>query len=54
MSYSDDDELKIDDMSEEEDLDLDTDLDDALLDDDILSAEDEEDDGFAGLDGSEY
>ena len=52
MSYSDDEELKIGDMNEE---DLDDDLNDHLLEDDLL-VEDVEDDteGFAGLDGAEY
>lgn len=53
MSYSDD-ELKIGDLSEEED---DFDLDDGLgepLDDDLLGDDDEPEEGFADLDGSSY
>lgn len=57
MSYNDDEELKIGDMSEEDDADLDlgADLDDPLLDDGILPDEDEDtEEGFAGIDGAEY
>lgn len=54
MSYSDD-ELKIGDLSEEEeDFDLDPDL-GVPLDDDLAPVEeDEPEEGFAGLDGSLY
>ncbi len=52
MSYSDDEELKIGDDTEDEITD---DLDDHLLEDDLLSDDEEEDlEGFAGLDGAEY
>jgi len=56
MSFNDDEELKIGDMTEEEDADLllDTDLDDPLLDDDLLLEDEEVPEGFAGLDGAEY
>ena len=54
MSYSDDEELKIGDIDEEDELDLDAGLDDHLLDDDLLLIEEDDSDleGFAGLDGS--
>lgn len=54
MSYSDDEELKIGDIDTEDELDLDAGLDDPLLDDDLLAIEEDDDDleGFAGLDGS--
>lgn len=52
MSYSDDEELKIGDLSEEDDLD--SDFTDPLLDDDLLPDEEEDLEGFAGIDGSEY
>lgn len=57
MSY-DDEELKIDDVNDEEEnldseLELDSDLDDPLLDDDLLIEDDEDmPEEFAGLDGS--
>lgn len=54
MSYNDDEELKIGDLQEEDDLDLDVDV-DAPLDDDLIAAEDDElSDEFADLDGSSY
>jgi len=52
MSYSDDEELKIGDLSEEDDLD--SDFTDPLLDDDLLPDEEEDLEGFAGIDGAEY
>ncbi len=55
MSYSDDEELKIGELAEDDDdLDLDGDIKDPLLDDDLIPEEEEELEGFAGLDGSEY
>lgn len=56
MSYTDDEEVKIGDMSEDED---DMDLDDPIdpVDDDLVATDDEDDEeveSFAGLDGAEY
>lgn len=54
MSYSDDEELNIGATEEglEDDLDLDGDINDPILDDDLVTDEDDDLDGFAGLDGS--
>lgn len=54
MSYSDDEELKIGEFSEDDTEDLESDLDEPLLDDDLLSDDDDDTEGFAGLDGAEY
>ncbi len=54
MSYSDDEEIKIPDIGEDDDLGLDDDLKDPMLDDDLIHDDGEEDEGIAGLDGSEY
>ncbi len=53
MSYSEDEEFKIDDV-EDEDADLDLDSSDPLLDDDLLSDDDDDMESFAGIDGAEY
>ncbi len=54
MSYSDDEEVKIPDLGEDDDLDLDDDLKDPMLDDDMIADDMDDDEGMAGLDGSEY
>lgn len=54
MSYNDDDELKMGDFTEEEedDLDLDSGVEEPLEDDITPEDDDELAEGFAGLDGS--
>jgi hypothetical protein len=54
MSYTDDEELKIGDLQDDDDLDLDAGI-DGPLDDDLIPEEDDEElEGFADLDGSSY